>query len=74
MRYHHRGGLALLSIEHPDKIDAKFSVSVSRLEPVIQKMVGPGKNVSDKFVPLEKQLTYKFLISVDGGGAAWRRV
>jgi hypothetical protein len=72
--------LIRLSLEHPDKIDAKFTFMMSSrpcngMYDWLDKYTGWNRYWFKTFpIGYETHLGYKFLVSIDGHGCAWLRV
>lgn len=73
-KYYHRGAFVLLSIDHPDLIDANFTDFPGPMSNQIQRRVGKDKAIFTTPISLTDHLKYKYLLSADGTGASWKRI
>ena len=68
--------LLLQSLKHPDIVDARltnYSVENSDLGAALKKRLETTFGEPAEFIPAEGFVRYKYLISIDGVGASWKR-
>jgi hypothetical protein len=73
-KYFHRGAYILKSFEYPDLINASFTMNPGPLSREVERRIGNKQLVFSNKTNFTEHFKYRYILSADGRGAAWKRV